>query len=42
MATHATDYEKIAALDTDLRAVRAERSSTEEAWLELAEQVPEA
>jgi ABC transport system ATP-binding/permease protein len=42
MATHATDYEKIAALDADLRAVQAERSATEEAWLELAERVPEA
>jgi ATPase subunit of ABC transporter with duplicated ATPase domains len=42
MATHATDYEKIATLDADLRTVRAERSDAEEAWLELAERVPEA
>jgi ATP-binding cassette subfamily F protein uup len=42
MATHATDYEKVAALDADLRAVKADRSATEEAWLELAERVPEA
>jgi ATPase subunit of ABC transporter with duplicated ATPase domains len=42
MATHATDYEKVATLDADLRAVVAERSATEEAWLELAERVPEA
>jgi ATPase subunit of ABC transporter with duplicated ATPase domains len=42
MATHATDYEKVATLDADLRAVVAERSETEEAWLELAERVPEA
>jgi ABC-type multidrug transport system ATPase subunit len=42
LATHATDYEKVAALDADLRAVQAERSATEEAWLELAERVPEA
>nr|WP_205863642.1 ABC-F family ATP-binding cassette domain-containing protein [Planosporangium mesophilum] len=42
LATHATDYEKVAALDAELRAVRDERSATEEAWLELAERVPEA
>jgi ATP-binding cassette subfamily F protein uup len=42
MAIHATDYEKVSALDADLRAVRDERSATEEAWLELAERVPEA
>jgi ATPase subunit of ABC transporter with duplicated ATPase domains len=42
LATHATDYEKVAALDADLRAVQAERAATEEAWLQLAERVPEA
>jgi ATP-binding cassette subfamily F protein uup len=42
LATHATDYEKVATLDAELRAVQAERSATEEAWLELAERVPEA
>jgi predicted nucleic acid-binding Zn-ribbon protein len=41
MATHATDHEKIAALHAELRTVQAERSTTEEAWLELAERVPE-
>jgi ATPase subunit of ABC transporter with duplicated ATPase domains len=41
LATHATDYEKVATLDAELRAVRDERSATEEAWLELAERVPE-
>jgi ABC transport system ATP-binding/permease protein len=42
LATHATDYEKVSSLDADLRAVQAERAATEEAWLALAEQVPEA
>ncbi len=42
LATHATDYEKVAALDAELCAVQAERDATEEAWLELAERVPEA
>jgi ABC transport system ATP-binding/permease protein len=42
LAAHATDYEKVAALDGELRTVRAERSATEEAWLELAERVPDA
>jgi ATP-binding cassette subfamily F protein uup len=42
LATHATDYEKVATLDAELRAVQAERDATEEAWLELAERVPEA
>ncbi|MGC9667966.1 ABC-F family ATP-binding cassette domain-containing protein [Planosporangium sp. 12N6] len=41
LAVHATDYEKVAALDAELRSVREERSATEEAWLELAERVPE-
>ncbi|GAB3969043.1 ABC-F family ATP-binding cassette domain-containing protein [Plantactinospora veratri] len=41
MAEHATDYTRIAELDGQLRAVRAEREQTEEAWLALAEQVPE-
>jgi ATPase subunit of ABC transporter with duplicated ATPase domains len=41
LATHATDYAKVAELDGQLRAVRAEREQTEEAWLALAEQVPE-
>ncbi|MFI6760295.1 ABC-F family ATP-binding cassette domain-containing protein [Micromonospora sp. NPDC050417] len=40
MAEHATDYAKVAELDNQLRAVRAEREQTEETWLALAEQVP--
>jgi ATPase subunit of ABC transporter with duplicated ATPase domains len=39
LAVHATDYEKVATLDADLRAVRAERSETENTWLALAERV---
>jgi ABC transport system ATP-binding/permease protein len=39
LATHATDYEKVSALDTELRSVRAERATAEEQWLELAERV---
>jgi ATPase subunit of ABC transporter with duplicated ATPase domains len=42
LAVHATDYEKVATLDAELRSVQAERSATEEAWLELAERVPQA
>jgi ATPase subunit of ABC transporter with duplicated ATPase domains len=37
LARHATDYEKITALDTELRAVQAEREAAEEAWLAVAE-----
>jgi ABC transport system ATP-binding/permease protein len=37
LAEHATDYEKVAALDAELRSVQAERSRTEDAWLALAE-----
>jgi ATP-binding cassette subfamily F protein uup len=36
LAEHATDYEKVAALDAELRSVVAEREAAEEAWLELA------
>ena len=36
LATHATDYEKVTALDRELRAAQAERAAAEEAWLELA------
>ena len=42
LAAHATDYEKIAELDAELKAVRAERAQVEEAWLALAERVPES
>jgi ABC transport system ATP-binding/permease protein len=41
LAAHATDYEKVTALDAELRTVQQERSATEEAWLELAEAIPE-
>jgi ATPase subunit of ABC transporter with duplicated ATPase domains len=37
LAIHATDYEKVATLDAELRSVQAERGRTEDAWLELAE-----
>jgi ATP-binding cassette subfamily F protein uup len=37
LATHATDYEKVAALDTELRGVSEEREAAEERWLELGE-----
>jgi ABC transport system ATP-binding/permease protein len=40
MAQHATDYAKVAELDAELRALRAEREQTEETWLALAELVP--
>jgi ATPase subunit of ABC transporter with duplicated ATPase domains len=40
LAAHATDYAKVAELDGQLRAVRAERELAEETWLELAEQLP--
>jgi ATP-binding cassette subfamily F protein uup len=38
LATHATDYAKVADLDAELRAVVAEREAAEEAWLTLAHQ----
>ncbi|MFD0820858.1 ABC transporter C-terminal domain-containing protein, partial [Micromonospora zhanjiangensis] len=41
LAAHATDYAKVAELDGQLRTVRGERERVEEAWLALAEQVPE-
>jgi len=41
MAAHATDYEKLSALDGDLRALRAERARLEDDWLVLADQGPE-
>jgi ABC-type multidrug transport system ATPase subunit len=40
LAEHATDYAKLSELDGQLRAVRAEREQTEQAWLALAEQLP--
>ncbi|HTF08369.1 MAG TPA: ABC-F family ATP-binding cassette domain-containing protein [Asanoa sp.] len=39
LATHATDYAKVADLDARLRELRAEREHAEEEWLTLAEQV---
>jgi ATP-binding cassette subfamily F protein uup len=42
LATHATDYEKVTALDAELRAVTAELADSETAWLELAERVGDA
>jgi ABC-type multidrug transport system ATPase subunit len=42
LAENATDYGRITELDGQLRAVRAEREQTEEAWLKLAEQMPES
>jgi ATPase subunit of ABC transporter with duplicated ATPase domains len=41
MAEHATDYAKVASLDSDLRALHAERAALEEEWLALAETVSE-
>jgi len=37
LATHATDYEKVTALDAELRSVQDERAALEEAWLALAD-----
>ena len=37
MATHATDYERVATLDEQLRALAVERDELEEQWLMLAE-----
>ena len=39
LAEHATDYERVASLDAELRDVRAQRDELEEAWLHLSEQV---
>jgi ATP-binding cassette subfamily F protein uup len=38
LATHATDFAKVAELDEQLRAVVAERETTEEQWLALADE----
>ncbi|HEV7932005.1 MAG TPA: ABC-F family ATP-binding cassette domain-containing protein [Actinomadura sp.] len=37
LAEHATDYEKLLELNTELKSVRTEREETEEEWLLLAE-----
>jgi len=39
LARHATDYERLGALDAELREVTAERAATEEAWLALVDRV---
>jgi ABC transport system ATP-binding/permease protein len=41
MARHATDYARVGDLDGQLKSVQAERAEAEEAWLTLAEQVPD-
>jgi len=38
LAAHATDYDRVATLDAQLRDVVAEREAAEEAWLALAEE----
>jgi ABC transport system ATP-binding/permease protein len=40
LATHATDYAKVAGLDAQLRDVVAQREAAEQAWLELADELP--
>ncbi|XVV12107.1 ABC-F family ATP-binding cassette domain-containing protein [Actinoplanes sp. CA-131856] len=40
LAQHGSDYGKIVELDAQLKSVQEERAAVEEAWLELAEQVP--
>jgi ATP-binding cassette subfamily F protein uup len=37
LAQHATDYERVAELDAELRSVQAQREEAEEAWLALSE-----
>jgi len=41
LAEHATDYEKVASLDAELRSVQADRGRTEEEWFALAERLGE-
>jgi hypothetical protein len=41
LAEHGSDYDKLVELEAQLKAVQQERAQTEEAWLELAEQVPQ-
>jgi ATPase subunit of ABC transporter with duplicated ATPase domains len=41
MAQHATDYEKVSALDAELRSVQSDRAAAEEEWLAVAERVPD-
>ncbi|RSM41374.1 glycerophosphodiester phosphodiesterase [Actinoplanes sp. ATCC 53533] len=42
LASNGSDYDKIMELDAQLKAVQEERGQVEEAWLELAERVPES
>jgi ATPase subunit of ABC transporter with duplicated ATPase domains len=42
LAEHGSDYDKIMELDARLKAAQTDRAQVEEAWLELAERVPEA
>jgi ATP-binding cassette subfamily F protein uup len=39
IAEHATDFAKVAELDTELRSLSDEREELEMRWLELAEDV---
>jgi ABC transport system ATP-binding/permease protein len=41
LAEHGADYSKLVDLESQLKATQEERGQVEEAWLELAEQVPE-
>jgi hypothetical protein len=41
LAMYATDFARVAELDARLREVRHERAGLEEAWLELADRLPE-
>jgi ABC-type multidrug transport system ATPase subunit len=41
LAEHGSDYDKIMDLDARLKAAQTERAQVEEAWLELADRVPE-
>ncbi len=42
LAEHGSDYDKIVELEAQLKTVQEERAQVEEAWLELAERVPES
>ncbi|MGC4852120.1 ABC-F family ATP-binding cassette domain-containing protein [Micromonospora sp. DT4] len=41
LAAGATDYARVAELDTQLKDLRAEREGIEESWMTLAEELPE-
>ncbi|MBQ1011154.1 ABC transporter ATP-binding protein, partial [Micromonospora sp. M51] len=42
LAADATDYARVAELDTQLKDLRAERERIEESWMTLAEDLPES